>query len=116
MSLANRQSSPDRDADDAGRLSDSENSSSGHTSEDDEEGDGDDGHPMMSIFASYYGIEETVVADNKPKGTIDDAGFQPESYVKVRTLRCLLTFVICTRTELLKLQKRDLYSYGTSAA
>lgn len=83
MSLANRLSSPDRDADDAGRLSDSENSSSGHTSEDDEEGEGDDGHPMMSIFASYYGIEETVVVDNKPKGTIDDAGFQPESYVKV---------------------------------
>ena len=69
----------------AGNLSDDENSSStGHTSDDDEENeDEDDGHPMMSIFASYYGMEDTAVVDNKPKGTIDDAGFQADLYVKV---------------------------------
>lgn len=66
-----------------GRLSDSDNSSSGHTSDDDDEHEGSDGHPMMSIFASYYGIEEEQVQDNRPKGTIDDAGFQPEQYAKV---------------------------------
>ena len=71
---------------DGGNLSDSEgSSSSGHTSEDENGGEDDDGHPMMSIFASYYGITEPAVAvDNSPKGTIDDAGFQAEKYVKVR--------------------------------
>lgn len=73
-------------ANDVGRLSDDEGtssgSSSGHTSDDE---DNDDGHPMMSIFASYYGIEDPGAAapEVKPKGTIDDAGFQAEQYVKV---------------------------------
>lgn len=73
-------------ADGAGRLSDSDDSSSssGHTSDGDDQNEDDDGHPMMSIFASYYGIEDSSPAqDNKPKGTIDDAGFQAEQYVKV---------------------------------
>jgi hypothetical protein len=69
--------------DGSGRLSDSDNSSSGHTSEDEGDNEGSDGHPIMSIFASYYGIEETPTQENKPRGTIDDAGFQPEQYVKV---------------------------------
>jgi hypothetical protein len=43
----------------------------------------EDGSPMMSIFASYYGIEEPV-DDSVPKGTIDDSNFQSDSYVKVR--------------------------------
>jgi hypothetical protein len=70
--------------DGSGRLSDSDNSSSGHTSEDEGDNEGSDGHPIMSIFASYYGIEEAPTQENKPRGTIDDAGFQPEQYVKVR--------------------------------
>jgi len=88
MSLAARNSIHQMDPEDGGHLSDSEGSSSaGHTS-DDGEGDGDeddDGHPMMSIFASYYGITDpaAAVVDNSPKGTIDDAGFQAEKYVKV---------------------------------
>lgn len=71
---------------DVGNLSDDESNSSGtssgHTSDDD---DNDDGHPMMSIFASYYGIEDPGASapESKPKGTIDDAGFQAEQYVKV---------------------------------
>jgi hypothetical protein len=69
--------------DGSGRLSDSDNSSSGHTSEDEGDNEGSDGHPIMSIFASYYGIEEAPTQENKPRGTIDDAGFQPEQYVKV---------------------------------
>lgn len=75
-----------QNADDAGRLSDDEASSAGHTSsDDDEDDDNDDGHPMMSIFASYYGIKDpgASAVDNTPKGTIDDAGFQAEQYVKV---------------------------------
>lgn len=74
---------------DAGNLSDDESNSSdtssGHTSDDD---GNDDGHPMMSIFASYYGIEDPSASapESKPKGTIDDAGFQAEQYVKVRPI------------------------------
>jgi hypothetical protein len=36
--------------------------------------------PIMSIFASYYGIEEVAP---EMKGTIDDANFNPEAFVKV---------------------------------
>jgi hypothetical protein len=38
----------------------------------------------MSIFASYYGIEET--AAPQMKGTIDDANFDSETFVRVRVL------------------------------
>lgn len=48
----------------------------------DEDNENPNDSPMMSIFASYYGIEESE-ADNKPKGTIDDVNFDPEAYVKV---------------------------------
>jgi hypothetical protein len=56
---------------------------SGSDSDSNHDGENEDGSPMMSIFASYYGIEEPV-DDTAPKGTIDDSNFQPESYVKVR--------------------------------
>lgn len=95
MSLAVNNPAHKIDVDGTGRLSDSDNSSSGHTSEDDEENEGsDDGHPIMSIFASYYGIEDTPIQDNKPKGTIDDAGFQPEIYVKVTATLLQSIFMI----------------------
>ena len=68
--------------------SENDSSSAGHTSSDDDDDENaEDGHPMMSIFASYYGIADPSAApevDLQPKGTIDDAGFQPEAYVKVR--------------------------------
>ena len=85
LSLANSPAARANDSFSDNNSSD-ESSSAGHTSED-EDGDDDDGHPMMSIFASYYGIEDPSAAaeDNTPKGTIDDAGFQPEKFVKVQS-------------------------------
>ena len=72
--------------DTSGRPSDDDDDS-GNTSEE-EDGYGNDsnaGHPMMSIFASYYGIQDPAdtAGQNKPKGTIDDADFDAEGYVKV---------------------------------
>ena len=58
-------------SDPRGSLSDSESS-------DDDKG----GAPIMSIFASYYGIEEANGADNAQHGTIDDAAFDADAYVK----------------------------------
>lgn len=55
---------------------------SDHESGDEDNADPNDS-PMMSIFASYYGIEDTET-DNKPKGTIDDVNFEPDAYVKVK--------------------------------
>lgn len=71
------------------------NSSSHGTSDDDrddeddfseEEDDGKDNRnnaPIMSIFASYYGIEDPVPETNIEKDGIDDVHFNPEKYVKV---------------------------------
>ncbi len=56
---------------------------SGSDSDSNHDEENENGSPMMSIFASYYGIEEPV-DDTAPKGTIDDSNFQSESYVKVR--------------------------------
>lgn len=64
----------------------SDSSSSGNASDEDM---GDDSeHPIMSIFASYYGIEKPVapIVENVRKGTIDDADFDPDSYVKAQSL------------------------------
>lgn len=86
MALAQRNSVHNMNTSDGGHLSDSDDSSSsGHTSEDEDGGEDADGHPMMSIFASYYGITDPAAAqvDNTPKGTIDDAGFQAQDFVKV---------------------------------
>lgn len=55
-------------------------SSSTHDDDDSEEG-GDRKAPIMSIFASYYGIEDENVQEMK--GTIDDSNFNSEEYVKV---------------------------------
>jgi hypothetical protein len=72
------------DFSDNSSAGDDDVSSPGH-SDDDDDDDGDDGHPMMSIFASYYGIEDpSAQVDDGPKGTIDDAGFQPDKFVRVR--------------------------------
>lgn len=49
--------------------------------------------PMMSIFASYYGIEEPA-ENQKPKGTIDDVNFEPDAYVKVGF--GLMVCLLCT--------------------
>ena len=64
---------------------------SDHESGDEDNADANDS-PMMSIFASYYGIEDSE-ADNKPKGTIDDVNFEPDAYVKVK-LCCRFLFSI----------------------
>eukprot|EP00598_Pedospumella_elongata_P004802 CAMPEP_0184980700 /NCGR_PEP_ID=MMETSP1098-20130426/10625_1 /TAXON_ID=89044 /ORGANISM="Spumella elongata, Strain CCAP 955/1" /LENGTH=1140 /DNA_ID=CAMNT_0027504173 /DNA_START=24 /DNA_END=3442 /DNA_ORIENTATION=+ len=85
MALAQRNSVHNMNTSDGGHLIDSDDSSSsGHTSEDEDGGEDADGHPMMSIFASYYGITDPAAAqvDNTPKGTIDDAGFQAQDFVK----------------------------------
>lgn len=65
---------------DSGNSSDSDSVDSTY-----EEGtEGTQDSPMMSIFASYYGIEEPIdEATVKPKGTIDDANFEPETFVRV---------------------------------
>ena len=41
--------------------------------------------PIMSLFASYYGIDDPTktVEEKSSNGTIDDASFHPENYVKV---------------------------------
>ena len=87
MSVVENNSAQNLNSESMGRLSDSEDTtSSGHSSDDDNENENNDsGHPIMSIFASYYGIEDTTVGntDNQIKNTIDDAGFQAENYVKV---------------------------------
>lgn len=73
-----------------------ERRSSGTDDEDDDSSD-ESGHhaPIMSIFASYYGIEDT--SAQEMKGTIDDANFNSEQYVKVRLLvDCCACFkIIC---------------------
>lgn len=60
-----------------------ERRSSGTDDEDDDSTDESGSHqaPIMSIFASYYGIEDT--SAQEMKGTIDDANFNSEQYVKV---------------------------------
>lgn len=69
------------DDDDSSRSRSSSTSSSGSSSESDGGGRGGGG-AVMSIFASYYGIEET--AAPQMKGTIDDANFDSETFVRVR--------------------------------
>ena len=64
-----------------------------HDSYDDRSADGDDhenddaeddsGNAMMSIFASYYGIEETAQAKRPPADLIDSAHFDSNAFVKV---------------------------------
>jgi hypothetical protein len=41
------------------------------------------GSAMMSLFASYYGIEETSDQDKSPLELIDSARFNTDAYVKV---------------------------------
>ena len=43
----------------------------------------DTGNTMMSIFASYYGIEDD---NNKSKLNIDSPQFDAKDYVQVRTI------------------------------
>ena len=42
--------------------------------------------PIMSLFASYYGIEDTSESVNVVKGTIDDVDFSATSYVEVNSI------------------------------
>lgn len=41
-----------------------------------------DNAPIMSIFASYYGIEDTTQPEPEVMGTIDDSNFDHVTYVK----------------------------------
>ena len=41
------------------------------------------GGAMMSIFASYYGIEDSVQSRKSPGDLIDSAHFDPNAFVKV---------------------------------
>lgn len=41
------------------------------------------GGAMMSIFASYYGIEDDVQSKRSPGDLIDSAHFDPNAFVKV---------------------------------
>ncbi len=72
-------------------MSDSEDdfASSGHSSSYDEDDNGNNA-PIMSIFASYYGIEDpTVVPDQQSdKDSIDEVNFNADKYVRV-SLICL---------------------------
>lgn len=56
-------------------------SASGSSSHSGEGRSGGTGNAVMSMFASYYGIEDTGVA--QMKGTIDDANFDSENFVRV---------------------------------
>lgn len=51
------------------------------------------GGAMMSIFASYYGIEDDVKSRRPPGDLIDSAHFDSNAYVKV--LYLILSDVIC---------------------
>lgn len=65
----------------------SSGSGSGSESDSDHDENVDDSQdsPMMSIFASYYGIEDPVDETlSKQKGTIDDANFDSDTFVRVR--------------------------------
>ena len=42
-----------------------------------------DGGAMMSIFASYYGIEDEVQSKKSPGDLIDSAHFDSNAFVKV---------------------------------
>lgn len=69
-------------------------SSVGHVDDDDDdlssEGTNDEqgpttSGPMMSIFASYYGIVDPANCEQEQaKGTIDDSNFDVTEYVKVK--------------------------------
>eukprot|EP01038_Epipyxis_sp_PR26KG_P014371 gene14371-19274_t len=60
----------------------SSGASASNCDDDDLENDNDDNHPMMSIFASYYGIEDPTENSIHKKDSIDDAKFDPEAHVK----------------------------------
>lgn len=49
--------------------------------------------PMMSIFASYYGIVDPNQTEAEAKGTIDDSNFDADEYVKVRSGRDTLSVI-----------------------
>lgn len=58
----------------------------------------DSGNAMMSIFASYYGIEETAQAKRPPADLIDSAHFDSNAFVKVIDLAYRVScFRICCR-------------------
>ena len=44
------------------------------------------GGAMMSIFASYYGIEESVQSRKSPGDLIDSAHFDSNAFVKVLSI------------------------------
>ena len=46
------------------------------------------GGAMMSIFASYYGIEDSVQSSKSPGDLIDSAHFDCNAFVKVTTISC----------------------------
>ena len=46
------------------------------------------GGAMMSIFASYYGIEDSVQSSKSPGDLIDSAHFDCNAFVKVITILC----------------------------
>lgn len=52
------------------------------------------GGAMMSIFASYYGIEDSVQSSKSPGDLIDSAHFDCNAFVKVTTISC--THFYCT--------------------
>eukprot|EP00601_Ochromonadales_sp_CCMP2298_P009205 CAMPEP_0173198724 /NCGR_PEP_ID=MMETSP1141-20130122/16839_1 /TAXON_ID=483371 /ORGANISM="non described non described, Strain CCMP2298" /LENGTH=317 /DNA_ID=CAMNT_0014123535 /DNA_START=59 /DNA_END=1008 /DNA_ORIENTATION=- len=62
-------------------MSDSGNPEEEESASDRSSEEGESGHPMMSIFASYYGIEDPSQVEAGPTGTIDDADFDPTQYV-----------------------------------
>jgi hypothetical protein len=68
------------------KMSDSEDDygSSGHSSSDDED-QGSNNAPIMSIFASYYGIEDptTTTDQQSDKDSIDEVNFNADKYVRV---------------------------------
>eukprot|EP01033_Poteriospumella_lacustris_P012136 gene12136-8680_t len=74
--------SADDDDDSSGRSRSSSGASSdsSSSSSSDDHGGRGGGGAVMSIFASYYGIEET--AAPQMKGTIDDANFDSETFVR----------------------------------
>ena len=63
--------------------------------EDDHEEDAS-GNAMMSIFASYYGIEETEQTKRPPADLIDSAHFDSNAFVKV--ILYTSTCSICSQT------------------
>lgn len=68
---------------------DDEDDDEGFSGEEEEE-EGKASAPMMSLFASYYGIEASAPSEaSSARGTIDDHNFNADDYCRVGQYRVI---------------------------